>query len=125
MSKLYHFTSPSIIESSELALSTKNHLLNSIQIKESNNKPYKEDVSIQCNAMPWVTCSDNYYQCTIYPDIHLCPEAYAQRRFPEGTVSKDFIKIDSAKSKVRPFYKYIKTITLCIIFFIESISRLE
>jgi SWI/SNF related-matrix-associated actin-dependent regulator of chromatin subfamily C len=33
------------------------------------------------------------------PDIDLCPQAFAEGRFPPGTCSKDFIKIDSKVSK--------------------------
>jgi SWI/SNF related-matrix-associated actin-dependent regulator of chromatin subfamily C len=52
-----------------------------------------------CNAMPWVDCTACRYHCTRIPDIDLCPQAFAEGRFPPGTCSKDFIKIDSKVSK--------------------------
>jgi hypothetical protein len=48
-----------------------------------------------CNAMPWVDCSELRYHCTRFPDIDLCPQAYAEGRFPPGCSAKDFVRIDS------------------------------
>lgn len=52
-----------------------------------------------CNAMPWVDCTACRYHCTKYPDIDLCPAAFAAGRFPPGTCAKDFIKVDSSSAK--------------------------
>jgi SWI/SNF related-matrix-associated actin-dependent regulator of chromatin subfamily C len=54
-----------------------------------------------CNAMPWVNCTSCRYHCTKYPDIDLCPKAFAEGRFPPGTCAKDFIKIDKSSVKAR------------------------
>ncbi len=54
-----------------------------------------------CNAMPWVDCTALRYHCTKIPDVDLCPEAYAEGRFPPGCTAKDFIRIDAAKPPVR------------------------
>ena len=53
-----------------------------------------------CNAMPWVDCTALRYHCTKIPDVDLCPEAYAEGRFPPGCTAKDFIRIDAAKPPV-------------------------
>ena len=50
-----------------------------------------------CNAMPWVDCTALRYHCTKMPDVDLCPEAYAEGRFPPGCSAKDFIRIDASK----------------------------
>ena len=34
------------------------------------------------------------YHCLKYPDVDLCPEAYAEGRFPPGCTSRDFVRID-------------------------------
>ena len=34
-----------------------------------------------------------------YPDIDLCPKAYAEGRFPPGTAAKDFVKIEGCGAK--------------------------
>lgn len=52
-----------------------------------------------CNAMPWVDCTACRFHCSKLPDIDLCPQAFAEGRFPPGTCSKDFIKIDAKSSK--------------------------
>lgn len=49
---------------------------------------------IFCRAMPWVDCSELRYHCLKYPDIDLCPEAFAEGRFPPGCSGKDFVRID-------------------------------
>lgn len=54
-----------------------------------------------CNAMPWVNCTSCRYHCSKYPDIDLCPKAFAEGRFPPGTCAKDFVKIDKASAKAR------------------------
>ena len=57
-----------------------------------------------CNAMPWVDCTALRYHCTKLPDIDLCPEAYAEGRFPPGCTARDFIKLDGARAPpVSPF----------------------
>ncbi|KAK9817370.1 hypothetical protein WJX74_007089 [Apatococcus lobatus] len=47
-----------------------------------------------CNAMPWVECTACRYHCTKYPDVDLCPAAYADGHFPADCSSKDFVRID-------------------------------
>ena len=49
--------------------------------------------------MPWVDCTACRFHCKKLPDIDLCPQAFAEGRFPPGTCSKDFIKIDTKASK--------------------------
>jgi SWI/SNF related-matrix-associated actin-dependent regulator of chromatin subfamily C len=49
--------------------------------------------------MPWVNCTQCRYHCTKYPDIDLCPRAFAEGRLPPGTAAKDFIKIDKQSAK--------------------------
>ena len=43
--------------------------------------------------MPDVDCTALRYHCTKYPDIDLCPAAFAAGRFPPGTAAKDFVRI--------------------------------
>lgn len=52
---------------------------------------------IRCSAMPWIDCTESYYHCTTRPNIDLCHQAYSEGRFPAGTSSKDYIKIDSSQ----------------------------
>ena len=47
-----------------------------------------------CNAMPWVDCTALRYHCTRLPDVDLCPQAYAEGRFPPGCTAKDFIRME-------------------------------
>lgn len=49
---------------------------------------------IYCSAMPWVECTALRYHCTRHPDINLCPDAYAEGRFPPGCSSRDFIRLE-------------------------------
>lgn len=51
-----------------------------------------------CNAMPWVNCTNARYHCTRFPDIDICPQAFAEGRFPPGTCAKDFIYIDRSSA---------------------------
>jgi hypothetical protein len=53
-----------------------------------------------CNAMPWVDCTALRYHCTKMPDVDLCPEAFAEGRFPPGCTAKDFIRIEAGKRPV-------------------------
>lgn len=53
-----------------------------------------------CNAMPWVDCTAVRYHCTKMPDVDLCPDAYAEGRFPPGATAKDFIRIEAGKRPV-------------------------
>lgn len=53
-----------------------------------------------CNAMPWVDCTAVRYHCTRMPDIDLCPEAFAEGRFPPGCTAADFVRIDASDAKV-------------------------
>lgn len=53
-----------------------------------------------CNAMPWVDCTVVRYHCTRLPDVDLCPEAFAEGRFPPGCTAADFVRIDAADPKV-------------------------
>ena len=57
----------------------------------------RAQVRFFCNAMPWVDCTALRYHCTKLPDVDLCPEAFAQGRFPPGCTARDFIKIDGAR----------------------------
>lgn len=43
-----------------------------------------------------VKCTDVRYHCVKHADVHLCPRAFAEGRFPPGTAAKDFVKIDAA-----------------------------
>lgn len=52
-----------------------------------------------CNAMPWVDCTELRYHCTKYPDVDLCPQAFAEGRFPPGCSAKDFVRIDAKDQK--------------------------
>ncbi len=54
-----------------------------------------------CNAMPWVDCTAVRYHCTRMPDVDLCPEAFAEGRFPPGCSAADFVRIDAADPKAR------------------------
>ena len=47
-----------------------------------------------CNAMPWVDCTALRYHCTRLPDVDLCPQAFAEGRFPPGCTAKDFIRME-------------------------------
>jgi hypothetical protein len=49
---------------------------------------------VYCSAMPWVDCTMLRYHCTRYPDINLCPTAFAEGRFPAGCSSRDFVRVD-------------------------------
>ena len=40
------------------------------------------------------------YHCTRLPDVDLCPEAFAEGRFPPACTAADFIRIDAADPKV-------------------------
>lgn len=51
-----------------------------------------------CNAMPWVDCTALRYHCTKLPDIDLCPEAFADGRFPPGCTARDFIRLTGARA---------------------------
>ena len=51
-----------------------------------------------CNAMPWVDCTALRYHCTKLPDVDLCPEAFADGRFPPGCTARDFIKLTGARA---------------------------
>ena len=55
-----------------------------------------------CNAMPWVECTPLRYHCTKIPDVDLCPEAFADGRFPPGCTAADFICIDQSEMQVNP-----------------------
>ncbi|CAL8469788.1 g9330 [Coccomyxa elongata] len=55
-----------------------------------------------CNAMPWVDCTTLRYHCTKMPDVDLCPEAFAEGRFPPGCTARDFIRIDAAQPSENP-----------------------
>lgn len=46
-----------------------------------------------CNALPHVDCTALRYHCTKFPDVDLCPQAFAEGRFPPGCSSKDFIRL--------------------------------
>lgn len=48
-----------------------------------------------CNAMPWVDCTALRYHCTKFPDVDLCPQAFAEGRFPPGCTAKDFVRLEA------------------------------
>jgi hypothetical protein len=39
-------------------------------------------------------CTACRYSCKPHPHINLCPAAFAEGRFPPGTSSKDFVRVD-------------------------------
>jgi len=47
-----------------------------------------------CSAMPWVDCTSLRYHCTRHPDVDLCPEAFADGRFPPGCTGRDFVRLE-------------------------------
>jgi SWI/SNF related-matrix-associated actin-dependent regulator of chromatin subfamily C len=55
-----------------------------------------------CNAMPWVDCTALRYHCTRIPDVDLCPQAYAEGRFPPGCAAKDFVRVTAADAVPDP-----------------------
>eukprot|EP00803_Ostreobium_quekettii_P007065 evm.model.scf_1407.2 EVM.evm.TU.scf_1407.2 scf_1407:7799-21268(+) len=57
-------------------------------------------VQYTCNAMPWVDCTTLRYHCTALPNVDLCPQAYAEGRFPPGTSAKDFVRIEQDNEEV-------------------------
>ena len=46
-----------------------------------------------CNVHPYEDCTELRYHCTKLPDVDLCPQAYADGRFPPGCSSKDFVRV--------------------------------
>eukprot|EP00775_Hariotina_reticulata_P005697 gene5697-5935_t len=52
---------------------------------------------VYCSAMPWVDCTMLRYHCTRYPDVNLCPAAFAEGRFPAGCSSRDFVRLDGTQ----------------------------
>ena len=50
--------------------------------------------------MPWVECTPLRYHCTKIPDVDLCPEGFADGRFPPGCTAADFIRIDQSEMQV-------------------------
>ena len=59
-------------------------------------------VRFYCNAMPWVDCTALRYHCAKLPDVDLCPEAFADGRFPPGCTARDFVKADGARAPQVP-----------------------
>ena len=53
----------------------------------------------KCSAMPRVDCTAVRYQCTKQPDVSLCPEAFADGRFPTGTSARDFVRIEASTAQ--------------------------
>jgi SWI/SNF related-matrix-associated actin-dependent regulator of chromatin subfamily C len=53
---------------------------------------------IFCNALPAVDCTARRYHCIRHPDVNLCPQAFAEGRFPPGISARDFILIDATGS---------------------------
>lgn len=51
--------------------------------------------------MPEVECTQLRYHCTTLPDLDLCPQAYADGRFPAGCTARDFVRIDQSDMQVR------------------------
>jgi SWI/SNF related-matrix-associated actin-dependent regulator of chromatin subfamily C len=46
-----------------------------------------------CSAMPWVDCTPLRYHCTKVPGVDLCPQAFAEGRFPPGCCAADFVRL--------------------------------
>ena len=60
--------------------------------------------------MPTVECTQLRYHCTKLPDIDLCPQAFADGRFPAGCSAKDFIRIDQSDSEARLFGVFVQSL---------------
>ncbi|GMH38909.1 hypothetical protein BSKO_06807 [Bryopsis sp. KO-2023] len=71
-------------------ITRKNHYGTTANDKSVNPPQFR------CNAMPWVDCTAVRYHCVTIPDVDLCPQAYAEGRFPPGTSAKDFIRLDQS-----------------------------
>lgn len=73
--------------------------------REQPKRPRYADAAQQatyyCSAMPQVDCTALRYHCTKYPDINLCPKAFAEGRFPAGCTAKDFVRLEAKEQKVR------------------------
>ncbi|GBF90677.1 hypothetical protein Rsub_02976 [Raphidocelis subcapitata] len=55
-----------------------------------------------CAAMPWVDCTALRYHCTKTPGVDLCPQAYAEGRFPPGTAASDFVRLEGGADASAP-----------------------
>lgn len=98
--------------------------------RHPNERPTGSHVPLYCCAMPWVDCSELRYHCIKYPDIDLCPEAFAEGRFPPGCSGKDFVRIDrrtsgvSHESSVFIFIKPVSTLHVWSPVLVECVQRL-
>ena len=52
-----------------------------------------QGVSYLCNIHPYENITAARYHCTRLPDVDICPEAYADGKFPPGCSAKDFIRV--------------------------------
>lgn len=52
----------------------------------------RQAVHHRCAARPWLDCTAARWQCTAagYQGVALCPQSYAEGRFPAGTSSRHF-----------------------------------
>jgi hypothetical protein len=55
-----------------------------------------------CAAMPWVDCTALRYHCTKLPGVDLCPQAYAEGRFPPTTAASDFVRLEGGADTTAP-----------------------
>lgn len=52
--------------------------------------------------MPWVDCTALRYHCTKAPGVDLCPQAYAEGRFPPGCSAADFVRLEGGADYYSP-----------------------
>lgn len=55
-----------------------------------------------CNALPWVDCTALRYHCTKVPGVDLCPQAFAEGRFPPGCNECDFVRLEGGADHNAP-----------------------
>ena len=55
-----------------------------------------------CSAMPYVECTQLRYHCTKVPGVDLCPQAYAEGRFPPGCSAADFVRLEGGADAGAP-----------------------
>lgn len=55
-----------------------------------------------CAAMPWVDCTELRYHCTRQPGVDLCPQAFAEGRFPQGCSAADFVRLEGGADANAP-----------------------
>lgn len=101
---LFQFSNSSPWDAAKAATKGFNSPYNLITKKSHFNGTAKDPsaapVQFKCSAMPWVDCTALRYHCTTIPDVDLCPQAFAEGRFPPGTSAKDFVRIDQSAAQV-------------------------